>query len=85
MQASQFGNQMSTGYREVVCDEHGIGGGGEYHGDSNSQLGRINALNREASGGKFVPRAVLMDLEPGAIGAVPQSRRSASSFARITS
>jgi hypothetical protein len=26
----------------VVCDEHGIGGGGKYSGDNDAQLGRIN-------------------------------------------
>jgi tubulin beta len=30
MQAGQCGNQMGTQFWEVVCDEHGIGGGGEY-------------------------------------------------------
>jgi hypothetical protein len=39
----------------------------------------------EASGGNYVPRAVLMDLEPGVIGAVALSRRSANSSARGTS
>jgi hypothetical protein len=29
----------------------------------------------EASGGKYVPRAVLFDLEPGMIGAVALGRR----------
>jgi hypothetical protein len=43
---------------------------------------RINAFYYEASGGKYVPYAALMDLEPGVIGA---SRRSASSFARAAS
>jgi tubulin beta len=54
----------------VACDEHGIGGGGEYCGDNDTQLGRIGvfyheASYHEASGGKYVPRAVLFDLEPG--------------------
>jgi tubulin beta len=39
----------------------------------------------EASGGKYVPRAVLFDLEPGMIGAVTSNRRSANSSARATS
>jgi hypothetical protein len=39
-------------------------------GDSDAHLGRINALYHEALGGKYVPRAVLFDLEPGVIGAV---------------
>jgi hypothetical protein len=34
---------------EVVCDEHGIrGGGGEYCGDNNAHLGRITLLFHEA-------------------------------------
>jgi tubulin beta len=69
----------------VVCDEHGIGGGGEYYGGNDAQLDRINVLYHVASGGKYVPRAVLMDLEPGVIDAAALSRRSASSSARETS
>jgi tubulin beta len=82
MQAGQSGNQMGTKFLEVVCDKHGIGGGGGHCGDNDAQLGRINVLYHETSGGKCVPRAVLMDLEPGVIGAVALSRRSASSTAR---
>ena len=36
-----------------------------YHGDSDLQLERINVYFNEATGGRYVPRAVLMDLEPG--------------------
>ena len=39
----------------------------------------------EALGGKYVPRAVLFDMEPGVIGAVALSRRSANSSARLAS
>ena len=38
---------------------------GTYHGDSDLQLERINVYFNEATGGRYVPRAVLMDLEPG--------------------
>jgi tubulin beta len=69
----------------VVCDEHGIGGGGEYCGDNDAQLGRINVFYHEASGGKYVPRALIFDLEPGLIDAATLSRRSASSSACPTS
>jgi tubulin beta len=58
---------------EVVCVEHSIGGNGEYCGDNSAQLGRINVLYHEASGGNNVPRAVLFDLEPGVIDAVRTS------------
>ena len=62
----------------------GIGGSGEYCGDNGSHLGRINVFYHEALGGKYVPRAVFFELEPGAIGAVTLSRRSASSSARAS-
>jgi tubulin beta len=51
--------------------KHGIGGGGEYCGDNDAQLSRINVLYLEASGDKYKPRTVLFDLEPGVIDAVP--------------
>mmetsp|Transcript_6035 Transcript_6035/g.9026 ORF Transcript_6035/g.9026 Transcript_6035/m.9026 type:complete len:446 (-) Transcript_6035:169-1506(-) len=73
MQAGQCGNQMGTKFWEVVCDEHGIGGDGEYCGDNDAQLDRINVFYHEATGGKYVPRAVLFDLEPGVIDAVRAS------------
>uniref|UniRef100_A0A915CSB6 Tubulin beta chain n=1 Tax=Ditylenchus dipsaci TaxID=166011 RepID=A0A915CSB6_9BILA len=50
---------------EVISDEHGIEPTGAYNGDSDLQLERINVYYNEASGGKYVPRAVLVDLEPG--------------------
>ena len=33
---------MDTEFQEVLCDEHGIGGDGEYCGDNDAQLDRIN-------------------------------------------
>ena len=68
-----------------MCDEHGIDGSGEYFGDSYAHLGRMTVFYNEALGSKYVPRAVLFDLEPGVIGAVTPSRRSANSSARATS
>jgi tubulin beta len=68
----------------VVCDEHGIGGSGEYFGDNDAHLGRINVFYHEALGGKYVPRAVLFDLEPGLIGALAVSRCTANSSSQVT-
>ena len=73
MQAGQCSSQMGTKFLEVVCDENGIGGDGEYCGGNDTQLGRINVFYYEASGGKHVTRAVFFDLEPGVIGAVRAS------------
>jgi tubulin beta len=47
---------------------NGIGGDGEYCGDNDAQLDRINVFFHEASGGTYVPRTVLF--EPGMISAV---------------
>jgi tubulin beta len=63
MLAGQSVYQMGTKKLVVSCDEHGIGGDREYCGDNDAQLGRINVFYHEASGGKYVPRAVLFDLE----------------------
>jgi tubulin beta len=53
-----------------VCDEQGIGEYcGEYCGDSDAQLGRINAFYHEALDGKYVPRAVLLYPRPISLAA----------------
>ena len=55
---------------QVICDEHGVDPTGTYHGDSDLQLERINVYYNEATGGRYVPRAILMDLEPGTMDSV---------------
>ncbi|CAE1316947.1 TUBB [Acanthosepion pharaonis] len=55
---------------EVISDEHGIDPTGTYHGDSDLQLERINVYFNEATGGKYVPRSILIDLEPGTMDSV---------------
>mmetsp|Transcript_16805 Transcript_16805/g.48627 ORF Transcript_16805/g.48627 Transcript_16805/m.48627 type:complete len:448 (+) Transcript_16805:41-1384(+) len=70
IQGGQCGNQIGAKFWEVVSDEHGIDPTGTYHGDSDLQLERINVYYNEATGGRYVPRAVLMDLEPGTMDSV---------------
>lgn len=55
---------------EVISDEHGIGHEGYYGGDSDLQLERINVYYNEASNKKYVPRAILVDLEPGTMDSI---------------
>jgi tubulin beta len=64
---------MGTEFQEVLCDEHGIGGDGECFGGNDAQLDRINVLYNEAPSGKYKPRAVFFDKEPGMISAVRAS------------
>ncbi|CAK9796369.1 Tubulin beta-8 chain [Anthophora quadrimaculata] len=70
IQAGQCGNQIGAKFWEVISDEHGIDPTGIYHGDSNLQLERVNVYYNEASGEKYVPRAILVDLEPGTMDSV---------------
>jgi tubulin beta len=64
---------MGTEFQEVLCDEHGIGGGGKYCGGNHAQLGRMNVFYYEASGGKYVPCAMFFDLESDVIDAARAS------------
>ena len=70
IQGGQCGNQIGAKFWEVISDEHGIDPTGTYHGDSDLQLERINVYYNEATGGRYVPRAILMDLEPGTMDSV---------------
>merc|ERR1712159_953825 len=70
LQAGQCGNQIGAKFWEVISDEHGIDPTGTYHGDSDLQLERISVYYNEATGGRYVPRAILMDLEPGTMDSV---------------
>ena len=70
VQGGQCGNQIGAKFWAVISDEHGIDPTGTYHGDSDLQLERINVYYNEATGGRYVPRAILMDLEPGTMDSV---------------
>merc|ERR1711892_1453260 len=70
IQAGQCGNQIGAKFWEIISDEHGIDPTGSYAGTSDLQLERINVYYNEASGGKYVPRAVMVDLEPGTMDSV---------------
>jgi len=72
IQAGQCGNQIGTKFWEVICGEHGVSPTGKYEGKSDLQLERINVYFSEAAG-RYVPRAVLMDLEPGTMDACRSS------------
>jgi tubulin beta len=60
---------------------HGIGGSGKFFGDSDAYLGRISVFYHEPSVGRYLPRKVLFDLEPGEIGTVALSLCSSNSSA----
>jgi len=73
LQVGQCGNQIGSKFWASISEEHGIDPNGAYKGTSDLQLERINVYYNEASGGKYVPRAVLVDLEPGTMDAIKSS------------
>ncbi|XP_028107410.1 tubulin beta chain-like [Camellia sinensis] len=75
IQGGQCGNQIGSKFWEVICDEHGVQHDGKYKAPeggepSDLQLERINVYFNEAAAGRYVPRAVLMDLEPGTMDSI---------------
>lgn len=65
LQSGQCGNQIGTKFWEVISEEHGINNLGQYTGTRDNQLDRISVYYNESSTKQYVPRAVLIDLEPG--------------------
>ncbi|KAL9127288.1 MAG: hypothetical protein Q9217_003803 [Psora testacea] len=70
LQTGQCGNQIGAAFWQTISGEHGLDGAGVYNGSSDLQLERMNVYFNEASSNKYVPRAVLVDLEPGTMDAV---------------
>ena len=62
LQVGQCGNQIGSKFWEIISDEHGIDNNGNYKGDHELQLERINVYYNEGVGGKYVPLSVLVDL-----------------------
>jgi tubulin beta len=70
LQTGQCGNQVGVKFWDVISSEHGIAPSGEFQGDSDLQLDKINVYYNEVENNRYVPRAVLVDLEPGTMDAV---------------
>lgn len=64
----QAGNQIGSAFWSGVLSEHGLNNEGQYVGNNPNQLEKIGVFF-EPSGqeGKYVPRSVQVDLEPGTL------------------
>ncbi|KAJ7332099.1 hypothetical protein JRQ81_014279 [Phrynocephalus forsythii] len=74
LQIGQCGNQIGAKFWEIISAEHGIDTTGNYCGDSVLQKERLNVYFNEAYSNKYVPRAILVDLEPGTMDSVRSSK-----------
>jgi len=70
LQVGQCGNQIGAKFWQTISEEHGVDGAGNYKGNDDMQLERINVYYNEAGSGKYVPRAILVDLEPGTMDTI---------------
>uniref|UniRef100_A0A452SZX3 Tubulin beta chain n=1 Tax=Ursus maritimus TaxID=29073 RepID=A0A452SZX3_URSMA len=77
IQIGQCGNQIGAKFWEVIGEEHGIDSAGGYCGDCALQLERISVYYNEAHGKKYVPRALLVDLEPGTMDSIRSGKLGA--------
>ena len=70
IQTGQCGNQIGTNFWDIVSKEHGLDQAGAYQGAFDYQLQRINTYFNETIGGRNVPRAILIDLEPTTLDSI---------------
>ncbi|KJK62409.1 Tubulin/FtsZ family GTPase domain protein [Aspergillus parasiticus SU-1] len=70
LQTGQCGNQVGTAFWQIISGEHGLDASGMYTGSNDQELERMNVYFNEVGNQKYVPRAVLVDLEPGTMDAV---------------
>ncbi|XP_028410041.1 tubulin beta chain-like [Dendronephthya gigantea] len=70
LQSGQCGNQIGAKFWETISEEHGIDESGAYTGDDDLQLEKIDVYYAQSGYGKYVPRAILFDLEPGTMDAI---------------
>jgi tubulin beta len=70
IQTGQCGNQIGSKFWDTIREEHGIDQQGAYRGNNDLQLERISVYFNEAYGNRYVPRSVLVDLEPGTLDSV---------------
>ncbi|XP_026666869.1 tubulin beta chain-like isoform X2 [Ceratina calcarata] len=72
VQIGQCGNNVGSKFWEVISDEHGLNAIGKFEGDSELQLQRMNVYfidgpGNHAENARYVPRAILVDLDPGSL------------------
>jgi len=71
IQAGQCGNQIGSKFWDHISTEHSINADGQYVGTNQKlELEHVGVYFNEASNGRYVPRSVLVDLEPGALDAI---------------
>lgn len=74
LQVGQCGNQIGSAFWDTISEEHAIDPEGVHTANDPQMLERVGVYYSESSLGRFVPRSVLIDLEPGAIDHIKGGR-----------
>lgn len=74
LQAGQCGNQMGMSFWRTISEEHAINCDGVFTGNNPNQLERIGVYYSQAHEDRYVPRSVLIDLEPGVLDTIRASK-----------
>eukprot|EP00216_Chloropicon_sp_CCMP2111_P003221 CAMPEP_0198242492 /NCGR_PEP_ID=MMETSP1446-20131203/16966_1 /TAXON_ID=1461542 ORGANISM="Unidentified sp, Strain CCMP2111" /NCGR_SAMPLE_ID=MMETSP1446 /ASSEMBLY_ACC=CAM_ASM_001112 /LENGTH=449 /DNA_ID=CAMNT_0043925993 /DNA_START=46 /DNA_END=1395 /DNA_ORIENTATION=+ len=81
VQAGQAGNQIGSKFWEVISSEHEIGPNGTFdqakvpdQKRADMLLQNIDVYFSEATGNRYVPRAIMMDLEPSVLDSIQASK-----------
>jgi len=73
IQVGQCGNQIGNRFWQTVIAEHNLDGSGKYVGTTaDTDLDKVSVYMRSA-GERYVPRACLIDLEPGTVDVIKGS------------
>jgi len=72
----QGGIQIGNALWELYCLEHGISADGEMKNPDEKKLGSASSFFTHTSTNNMVPRAVIVDLEPGVIDSIKKSEYS---------
>jgi len=75
VQVGQCGNQIGNVFWETMCKEHHLAEDGKFIASANKQsdhvrLDKVGVYFRESGEKRYVPRAILVDLEPGILEVV---------------
>lgn len=77
----QAGNQINQGFWDIITGEHGIDTStGKINPEKDIQNDKVDVYFSEAQGGRYVPRSVLVDLEPGVLNAVKSNNKMGKLF-----
>eukprot|EP01041_Mallomonas_annulata_P001635 gene1635-3170_t len=67
IQVGQCGNEIGEIFWNLISNEHGIDSRGKYCGSSHFQSDRIYVYFNEGPGNRYIPRSILVDLDPGTL------------------